>query len=43
LSDAIHSFATGHALVGVGNDDPAQAARLRDAGATNTRIAELCK
>jgi hypothetical protein len=49
LSDAIHSFATGlqdiamNALVGVGNDDPAQAARLRDAGATNTRIAELCK
>ena len=49
LSDAIHSFATGlqdiamNALAGVGNDDPAQAARLRDAEATNTRIAELCK
>ena len=49
LSDAIHSFATGlqdiamNALAGVGNDDPAQAARLRDAEAANTRIAELCK
>ncbi len=49
LSDAIHSFAAGlqdiamNALAGVGNEDPAQAARLRDAEATNTRIAELCK
>ena len=49
LSDAIHSFATGlqdiaiNALAGVGNDDPTQAARLHDAEAANTRIAELCK
>ena len=49
LSDAIHSFADGlqdiamNALAGVGNDDPAQAARLRDAEAVNNRIAELCK
>lgn len=49
LSDAIHSFANGlqdiamNALAGVGNEDPAQTARLRDAEATNTRIAELCK
>ncbi len=49
LSDAIHSFATGlqdiamNALAGVGNEDPAQAARLRDAEAANSRIADLCK
>jgi hypothetical protein len=49
LSDAIYSFATGlqdiamNALAGVGNEDPAQTARLRDAEATNARIAELCK
>jgi hypothetical protein len=49
LSDAIHSFAASlqdiamNALAGVGNEDASQAARLRDAEATNTRIAELCK
>lgn len=49
LSDAIHSFADDlqdiamNALAGVGNEDPAQAARLRDAETTNARIAELCK
>jgi hypothetical protein len=49
LADAIRTFATGlqdismNALAGVSNSDAAQAGRLRDAEATNTRIAELCK
>jgi hypothetical protein len=49
ISDAIHSFADGlqdiamNALAGVTNDNPAQAARLRDAEAANNRLAELCK
>lgn len=32
-----------NAPAGVTNDDLAQAARLRDAEATNARIADLCK
>ena len=49
LSDAIRTFANGlqdiamNALAGVGNEDPAQSARLRDAEAANNRIAELCQ
>jgi len=49
LADTVHDFATGlqaiamNALAGVPNDDPAQAARLRDAEAANRKIAELCK
>lgn len=49
LADAIRSFAASlqdiaiNALAGVTNEDPAQAARLRDAEATNAKIAALCK
>lgn len=49
LASAIGDFARSlqdismNALAGVTNDDPAQAARLRDAEATNARIADLCK
>jgi hypothetical protein len=49
LADAIRTFATGlqdismNALAGVPNSDPKQADRLRNAEATNSRIAELCK
>lgn len=32
-----------NALAGVGNEDPAQAARLRDATTANDKIATLCK
>jgi hypothetical protein len=32
-----------NALAGVGSDDPAQAARLRDGEAASGRIAELCR
>lgn len=32
-----------NALAGVTNDDPTQADRLRDAEATNKRVADLCK
>lgn len=49
LAEAIDSFADGlqaiamNALAGVGNEDPAQAARLRDATTANDKIATLCK
>lgn len=49
LADAIRSFAGSlqdiaiNALAGVTNDNPAQAARLHDAEATNAKIAALCK
>lgn len=49
LADAINDFAKDlqgiamNALAGVTNDNPVQADRLRDAEATNTRIAGLCK
>lgn len=49
LADAMRSFASSlqdiaiNALAGVTNDNPAQAARLRDAEATNAKIAALCK
>jgi hypothetical protein len=49
LAGAVRGFADDlqeialNAWAGVGNDDPAQAARLRDGDAANTRIAELCK
>jgi hypothetical protein len=49
LADAIRTFATGlqdismNALAGMPNTDPAQAGRLRDTEAVNTRIAQLCK
>lgn len=49
LADTIRSFATGlqdismNALAGVSNDQPAQAERLRNAEAANSKIAELCK
>ena len=49
LADAIRDFATGlqdiaiNALAGVTNDNPEQAARLRDAEATNSKVANLCK
>ncbi len=49
LADAVHSFANDlqdisiAALDGVGNDDPAQMARLRDGEAASERIADLCK
>jgi hypothetical protein len=32
-----------NAMAGISNDDPAQAARLRDGQEASTRIAELCK
>jgi hypothetical protein len=49
LATAIRSFADDlqaiamNALAGVGNDDPTQAARLRDGEAISRRIADLCK
>ncbi|WP_445166320.1 hypothetical protein ACTXG7_20995 [Mycolicibacterium sp. Dal123E01] len=49
IADPIRSFATGlqdisiNALAGVPNSDPAQAERLRNAEATNIKLAELCK
>ena len=49
LADAIGDFATSlqdiaiNALAGVTNDNPEQAARLRDAEATNSKVAALCK
>lgn len=48
LADAIHKFANGlqdigmHSLTGIGNDDPGQADRLRDADAANKLIADIC-
>ena len=49
LAEAVRSFADNlqdiamNTLAGVGNDDPAQAARLRDGEAGSARIADLCK
>jgi hypothetical protein len=49
LAAAIRGFADDlqdiavNALAGVGNDDPAQAARLRDGEAVSARITDLCK
>ena len=49
LAAAIHSFANDlqdismYAQAGMGNQDPAQAARLRDGDTANTHVAELCK
>jgi hypothetical protein len=49
LAAAVRSFADGlqditmNALAGVSNDDPAQAARLRDASAAGARVADLCR
>lgn len=49
LADAVRSFAKGlediaiNALAGVSNEDPAQAARLRDTQAASNRVADLCK
>lgn len=49
LAAAIGDFATSlqdiaiNALAGVTNDNPEQAARLRDAEATNSKVAALCK
>lgn len=49
LAQAIHSFANDlqdiaiGAMSGVGNDDPAQIARLRDGETVSTQIADLCK
>jgi hypothetical protein len=49
LALAIRSFANDlgdiamNAVAGVGNDDPAQAARLRDGDALSARITDLCK
>ncbi len=49
LADAVRAFATVlqdismNALAGVGNDDPAQAARLQDGETTSTKVAELCE
>ena len=49
LAAAMRSFADGlqditmNALAGVTNDDPAQAARLRDAETASARVADLCK
>lgn len=47
LAKAVHTFAevlediAMNALAGVGNDDPVQAARLRDAESASRRVAEL--
>jgi hypothetical protein len=49
LAKAVRTFAellediAMNALAGVGNDDPDQAARLRDAEAASRRVAELCQ
>jgi hypothetical protein len=49
LAAAVRSFADNlediamNTLAGVSNDDPAQAARLRDGQATSTSITDLCK
>lgn len=49
LADTIRTFAAGlqdismNALAGVPNEEPAQAERLRNAEAANSRIAALCK
>jgi hypothetical protein len=49
LAAAVRSFADGlqdiamNALAGLSSDDPAQAARLRDAEAASARVADLCK
>jgi len=49
LADAVKKFANGlmdigaAATAGAQNSQPDQAARLRDAGAANTTIADLCK
>ena len=49
LADAVRAFATVlqdismNALAGVGNDDPAQAARLQDGETTSTKVADLCE
>lgn len=48
LADAIQKFAGGlqdiamHSLTGIGNDDPQQAERLRNADAANKTIADIC-
>jgi hypothetical protein len=42
FTDDLHDL-TMTALAGVPNDDPAQAARLRDGQAQSTHIADLCK
>lgn len=48
LADAIQKFAGGlqdiamHSLTGIGNDDPQQAERLRNADAANKSIADIC-
>jgi hypothetical protein len=42
FADDLHAIAM-NALAGVGNDDPEQAARLRDGEAISNRIADLCK
>jgi hypothetical protein len=49
LAAAVRSFADGlqdiamNALARLSSDDPAQAARLRDAEAASARVADLCK
>jgi hypothetical protein len=49
LAAAVRSFAellediAMNSLAGVANEDPVQAARLRDAEAASVRVAELCK
>ncbi|PXW98239.1 hypothetical protein [Mycolicibacterium moriokaense] len=49
LAAAVHSFAellediAMNSLAGVANEDPVQAARLRDADVASSRIAKLCK
>jgi hypothetical protein len=49
LAAAIRSFAgdlqdiSMYAQTGMGNEDPAQAARLRDGDTANAHVAELCK
>jgi hypothetical protein len=49
LAAEIRSFADNlqdiviHTMAGVSNDDPAQAARLRDGLAAAARITDLCK
>lgn len=42
LADNLLDLAA-HALAGVSNDEPAQAARLRNADAADAHVAELCK
>ncbi len=49
LADAVRAFANGlqdiaiNTLAGVNNQDPAQAARLKDTEAASNRVADLCK